>query len=98
MKAYKSKKIAMTNSITLHLDDEMNKRLSTLADTRDRQKCDLAMQALKLFLDCNEWQVKTIQQALVEADNASPDEFIENDAVFTWMETWGTTDEGEAPL
>jgi len=88
----------MSTTMTLRLDDETNSRLSNLAGATDRSKAYLAMQALKLFLENNEWQVQEIKEALIEADNASPDQFVDNDTVMAWMETWGTAGEGEPPL
>lgn len=88
----------MSTTMTLRLDDETNSRLSNLAGVTDRSKTYLAMQALKLFLDNNEWQVQQIQEAVAEADIATPDQFIDNDTVMAWMETWGTDDECLPPL
>ena len=85
-------------TITLRLDDETNNRLSTLAGATDRSKAYLTTQALKLFLENNEWQVSAINDAIQEADTASPDQFVENDKVMAWMETWGTANEVEPPL
>jgi len=88
----------MSTTMTLRLDDETNSRLSNLAGATDRSKAYLAMQALKLFLENNEWQVQEIKEAVAEADIASPDQFIDNDTVMAWMETWGTANEGQPPL
>ena len=88
----------MNKTMTLRLDDETHERLSNLAGATDRSKAYLAMQALKLFLDNNEWQVQEIKEAIAEADAASPDQFVDNDTVMAWMETWGTNDESQPPL
>lgn len=88
----------MSITMTLRLDDETDDRLSSLAGATDRSKAYLAMQALKLFLDTNEWQVREIKEAAAEADAASPDQFVDNDKVMAWMETWGTDHEGQPPL
>jgi len=88
----------MSTTMTLRLDDETNNRLSNLAGATDRSKAYLAMQALKLFLENNEWQVQEIKEAVAEADTASPDQFIDNDTVMAWMETWGTSREAKPPL
>lgn len=88
----------MTTTMTLRLDDETNSRLSNLAGATDRSKAYLATQALKLFLENNEWQVQAIKAALTEADSASPDQFVDNDSVMAWMETWGTENESQPPL
>jgi len=88
----------MSTTMTLRLDDETNDRLSNLAGATDRSKAYLTMQALKLFLASNEWQVQEIKEAVAEADIASPDEFVDNDTVMAWMETWGTEHESKPPL
>jgi len=54
----------MSTTMTLRLDDETSERLSNLASATDRSKAYLAMQALKLFLENNEWQVLEIKQAV----------------------------------
>ena len=88
----------MSTTMTLRLDDETSNRLTTLAGATDRSKAYLATQALKLFLENNEWQVLQIKQAVTEADDAGPDQFVDNDSVMAWMETWGTDHESEPPL
>jgi len=88
----------MTTTMTLRLDDETNERLSNLAGATDRSKAYLTTQALKLFLANNEWQVQEINEAVAEADSANSNEFIDNDIVMAWMETWGTDHESQSPL
>ncbi|PCJ47274.1 MAG: CopG family transcriptional regulator [Gammaproteobacteria bacterium] len=88
----------MTRTMTLRLDDETNERLSNLAGATERSKAYLATQALKLFLANNEWQVQEIKEAVAEADTANPSEFIDNEIVLSWMETWGSDDESQPPL
>jgi len=88
----------MTTTMTLRLDDETNDRLTNLAGATDRSKAYLATQALKLFLENNEWQVQEIKETLAEADAAGPDQFVDNETVMAWMETWGTKHESDPPL
>lgn len=87
----------MSITMTLRLDEETSNRLTGLSNATDRSKAYLATQALKLFLDNNEWQVKEISQAVAEADTATPDQFVDNDKVIAWMETWGTDHETPSP-
>lgn len=88
----------MSTTMTLRLDDETNDRLSNLAGATDRSKAYLMTQALKLFLANNEWQVQEIKEAVAEADVASTNEFVDNDSVMAWMETWGTDHESQPPI
>lgn len=87
----------MSKTMTLRLDDETADRLSNLAGATDRSKAYLATQALKLFLENNEWQVQRITEAVREADAAGPDQFVDNDRVLGWMETWGTDQKAPTP-
>lgn len=88
----------MTTTMTLRLDDETIDRLSKLAGATARSKAYLATQALKVFLDNNEWQIQEIQEALTEADRASSDQFADHDTIVSWMESWGTDNERDTPL
>ena len=88
----------MSTTMTIRLDDETNNRLTNLAGATDRSKAYLTMQALKLFLENNEWQVQEIKEAVAEADTASPDQFVDNETVMAWMETWGTDHENPSPI
>ncbi|NQZ07588.1 MAG: CopG family transcriptional regulator [Algicola sp.] len=88
----------MSITMTLRLDDETNERLADLAGTTDRSKAYLATQALKLFLDSNEWQVQEITKAVKAADEATADQFVDNDKVMAWMDTWGSDNESLPPL
>lgn len=87
----------MSTTMTLRLDDDTHDRLSKLAGATDRSKAYLAMQALQLFLENNEWQVAEIKTTVAEADAASPDQFIDNDRVSDWMNRWGTGQETPPP-
>ena len=88
----------MSKTMTLRLDDETNDRLSDLAGATDRSKAYLATQALRLFLDNNEWQVLKIKEAVAEADIAGTEQFVDNETVMAWMETWGSDHESLPPL
>ena len=53
---------------------------------------------LRLFPANDEWQVDEIKQAIAAADAAGPDQFVDNDRVMVWMESWGTDQESLPPL
>lgn len=87
----------MTTTMTVPLDDEMRRRLDTLAKMTDRSRAYLALQAIQEFLDANEWQVQAIQEAVAEADKASREDFFAPERVVGWLESWGTEDELDPP-
>ena len=88
----------MTITMTLRLNEDIHGRLNKLATVTDRSKAYLATQALTSFLDNNEWQVQAIQQALDGADQGNGVDFVDHGEVSAWLSTWGSDNEGEAPL
>ena len=58
----------MSAIMTIHLDDEVNHRLDALAGATRRSKSLLVAEAIRTFIESNEWQVVEIQAALKEAD------------------------------
>jgi predicted transcriptional regulator len=55
--------------MTLRLDDEVKKRFEKLADATQRSKSFLAAQAIRAFVETNEWQIAEVRKALKEADD-----------------------------
>jgi RHH-type transcriptional regulator, rel operon repressor / antitoxin RelB len=58
----------MSTTMTIRLDDEVKDRLDRLADSTNRSKSYLAAEAIREFVETNEWQIAEIRAALKEAD------------------------------
>lgn len=58
----------MSTTMTIRLDDDLKQQLEQLAAATQRSKSFLAAEAIREFIELNEWQVHEIQQALKEAD------------------------------
>ena len=58
----------MSTTMTIRLDDDVKDRLDVLADATQRSKSFLAAEAIRVFVETNEWQIGEIQAALGEAD------------------------------
>ncbi|OGA55406.1 MAG: hypothetical protein A3F74_19295 [Betaproteobacteria bacterium RIFCSPLOWO2_12_FULL_62_58] len=58
----------MTEPVTLRLDAATRKRLDRLAKATDRTRAALAAEAVRQFVDLNEWQIAAIQEGVREAD------------------------------
>ena len=58
----------MSTTMTIRLDDDVKDRLEHLADATKRSKSFLAAEAIRAFVDSNEWQIAEIQTALKETD------------------------------
>ncbi|HRY88346.1 MAG TPA: CopG family ribbon-helix-helix protein [Rubrivivax sp.] len=54
--------------MTIRLEDEVKDRLDRLADSTNRSKSYLAAEAIREFVETNEWQIAEIRAALKEAD------------------------------
>ena len=58
----------MSTTMTIRLEDEVKDRLDRLADSTNRSKSYLAAEAIREFVETNEWQIAEIRAALTEAD------------------------------
>ena len=59
----------MTTTMTIRLDDKLKQQLDQLAKATSRSKSFLAVEALRDFVDNNQWQIQEITDALKEADD-----------------------------
>ena len=55
-------------TITVRLEDEVKDRLARLAESTRRSKSFLASEAIREFIENNEWQIAETRAALKEAD------------------------------
>lgn len=58
----------MSTTMTVRLEDDVKDRLDVLAEATQRSKSFLAAEAIRVFVENNEWQIGEIQAALKEAD------------------------------
>ncbi|MGH8790477.1 MAG: CopG family ribbon-helix-helix protein [Cupriavidus necator] len=58
----------MSTTMTIRLEDEVKDRLDRLAESTQRSKSFLAAEAIREFVEHNEWQIAEIHAALKEAD------------------------------
>ena len=75
----------MSVTMTIRLDDDVKDRLDGLADATHRSKSFLAAEAIRAYVDINEWQVAEIRAALKEADAG---EFASEAAVEALAAKW----------
>ena len=76
----------MSATMTIRLEPALKERLDHLAEATQRSKSFLAAQAIREFVDLNEWQVQEIRNALAETDN---EEFASDDLVREVLGKWG---------
>ena len=96
MQAHKKAKRAASKTMTLRLDAATLRRLDQLAEVTERSKAWLAAQAVRDYLDLNEWQTQAISSAIKRADAHSA-RFVEHEKVSEWLNSWGTPQERKPP-
>jgi len=72
--------------MTIRLDDELKEQLERLAAATRRSKSFIATEAIREFIELNEWQVNEIQQALEEADAS---DFASESEIKQTFAKWG---------
>jgi RHH-type transcriptional regulator, rel operon repressor / antitoxin RelB len=75
----------MSTTITIRVGDEIRHRLDRLAESTQRTKSFLAAEAIREYVENNEWQVEEIQAALAEA-NAG--DFVRDKDVAVLAKRW----------
>ena len=75
----------MSATMTIRLEPALKQRLDHLAEATQRSRSFLAAQAIREFVDLNEWQVQEIRNALAEADN---EDFASEDLVKDVLGKW----------
>ena len=58
----------MSEPVALRLDADTRKRLDQLAKTTERSRSALAAEAVRQFLEINEWQITAIRKGVQQAD------------------------------
>jgi len=58
----------MSTTMTVRLEDDVKERLDRLAGVTERSKSFLAAEAIRTYVENNEWQLAEIGAALKEAD------------------------------
>lgn len=58
----------MSEAMTIRVDRKTKSRLEKLAKAMDRTKSYVAAEAIRAYIDLNEWQIAEIRAALKEAE------------------------------
>lgn len=73
----------MSTTMTVRVEDKAKAALDKLAAVTGRSRSYLAGEAIRQYIDLNQWQVGEIQQALAEADRG---EFASDAEVKRWFD------------
>ena len=75
----------MSVTMTVRLESGLKQRLERLSEATQRSKSFLAAEAIRDYVDLNEWQVQQIEKAVGEADRG---EFASDEAVGEVFDKW----------
>jgi predicted transcriptional regulator len=89
---------AQLKPMTIKLPQEDRERLKILGDAKKRSVHWLAKEAITQFLDREEAAEQFRQETLDRWDDyCQTGKTVSNDAVMTWLDSWGSDDETKAP-
>lgn len=60
--------MSQSDTMTIRLDSRVRNRLHRLAEATHRSKSFLAAEAIREFVELNEWQIQEIRAGIKEAD------------------------------
>ena len=78
--------MSQSTTMTIRLEPELKSRLDKLSAATRRSKSFLAAEAVREFIEINEWQIEEIKDAVKEAD---ANDFASDQDVQTVFNKWG---------
>ena len=78
--------MSQSTTMTIRLEPELKSRLDKLSAATRRSKSFLAAEAVREFIEINEWQIEEIKDAVKEAD---ANDFASDQDVQTAFNKWG---------
>jgi predicted transcriptional regulator len=80
------KRMAETSTFTVRVPADLRKRLDQLAKAVDRSRSRLTADALRTYVESQQWQLAEIEEGLrdAEAGRVVPHEKVER-----WLKSWG---------
>jgi len=78
--------MSQSTTMTIRLEPELKSRLDKLSAATHRSKSFLAAEAVREFIELNEWQIDEIKAAVKEADTG---DFASEQEIRTVFSKWG---------
>jgi len=78
--------MSQSTTMTIRLEPELKSRLDELSRATHRSKSYLAAEAVREFIEINEWQIEELKEAIKEADT---EDFSSNQEVLAVFRKWG---------
>jgi RHH-type transcriptional regulator, rel operon repressor / antitoxin RelB len=83
-----------STTLSIRVDEAEKERLEALARSTGRSRSFLAADAIREYLDANEWQVAGVRAAMRSLDVKGG---VEHDRVKAWVNSWGEERETMRP-
>lgn len=83
-----------TTTLSIRVDDDQKDRLEALAESTGRSRSFLAAEAIREYLDANEWQVAGVRAAIKSIEQHGG---VPHDRVKAWVESWDGKATGKRP-
>jgi predicted transcriptional regulator len=90
------KRGAMTQSVSMRLDEVLNK-LDILTKATEWSCAWLIAHAIEQYVQHESWQIEAIQTALNKIKNGNS-KFANNEEAVRWLQSWGSDQELKAPV
>ncbi|MSV30767.1 MAG: ribbon-helix-helix protein, CopG family [Bryobacterales bacterium] len=84
----------MTEILSVRIDTNTKKRLDVLSKRSMRSKSFLAAEAIRAYVESEEWQLGELQTGISELDARRE---VSHESVSKWLNSWGTRGETKAP-
>jgi len=83
----------------VRLDEQLEERLSALAEKTNRSKSYLAKEALRRYIDQEEGKAYEIQETLARWERyQETGEVVSNDSMMECLDAWGSDHETPCPV
>ena len=82
--------MSQSTTMTIRLEPNLKERLDQLAEATHRSKSLLAAEAIREFLELNEWQIQEIKASIEEANNG---DFANDEDVKQTFKQWGINED-----
>ena len=84
----------MTETLSIRIDAETNRRLGALSKRSKRSKSVLAAEAIASYVESEEWQLEELRAGLAELDSGKE---VSHENVAKWLKSWGKPGEQKVP-
>ncbi len=83
-----------TTSVSVRMESALNDRVAAVAAALDRPKSWAIEQAVRDFVEVQEWQLAAIAEGIRDADEGR---LIDHEEVVAWVRSWGSDEELPMP-